>query len=81
MFNLKVAKSPSRLKFTATLSRERSQLHRAQSRPDESGKCREDSLCGKCLIKKCVLRFFLKDKYVGAERTVFKKWFQRNGAV
>ena len=35
-FNLQVAKSPSRLRFKANLSRERSQLYRAQSKPDES---------------------------------------------
>ena len=31
--------------------------------------------------KKHVLKFFLKDKYECAERTVFGKWFQRNGAA
>ena len=27
------------------------------------------------------MRFFFKDKYVGAERTVLDKWLQRNGAA
>ena len=36
---------------------------------------------GNAWLKKYVLRFFPKDKYVGAERTVLGKWFQRNGAA
>ena len=32
-------------------------------------------------IDKYVLRLFEKDKYVGAERIVLGKWFQRNGAA
>ena len=35
-FYLQVAKSPSRLRLKAKFSKERSQLYRAQSRPDES---------------------------------------------
>ena len=36
---------------------------------------------GYARLKKYVLRFFLKDKYVGVEWTVLGKWFQRNGAA
>ena len=36
---------------------------------------------GKAWLKKYVLRFFRKDKYVGAERIELGKWFQRNGAA
>ena len=36
IFYIQVAKSLSRQRFEANLSREKSQLYRAQSRPDES---------------------------------------------
>ena len=36
---------------------------------------------GNASLKKYVLRLFRKDKYVGAERTVLGKWFQRNDAT
>ena len=36
---------------------------------------------GKAWLKKYVLRLFRKDKYVGEERIVLGKWFQRNGAA
>ena len=36
---------------------------------------------GKACLKKHVLRLFRKDKYVGAERIVLGKWFQRNSAA
>ena len=44
IFNLQDANSPSRLWFEANLSRERSELYRARSRPNESNLYREDSL-------------------------------------
>ena len=36
---------------------------------------------GNAWFRKYVLRLFRKIKYVGAERTVLGKWFQRNGAA
>ena len=51
-FNVQVAKSPSRLRFETNLSREKSDICRAQSRSDESNQYMEDNLRGKCLIIK-----------------------------
>ena len=58
------------------MSKERSQLYRAQSI-----KAEKLVYVGNAWLKKYVWGFFLKNKYVGVERTVFGKWFQRNGAA
>ena len=36
---------------------------------------------GNSSLNKYVLRFFFRDKYEDAERTMFGKWFQKNGAA
>ena len=60
LFYLQVAKFPSRLRFKANLSSERSQLYRMQPRSDESNLYREDCPCGKCLINKICFEVFSK---------------------
>ena len=67
--------------FEANLSRERNECtehSQNQMRQINTGKT---VYVGKARLKKYVLRLFRKDKYVGAERTVLCKWFQRNGAA
>ena len=80
-FNLQVANSPSRLRFEANLSRESSECTEHSQDQTSQINTGKTVYVGNAWLKKYVLRLFRKDKYVGAERTVLGKWFQRNGAA
>ena len=80
-FNLQVANSPSRLRFEANLSRESSECTEHSQDQMSQINTGKTVYVGNAWLKKYVLRLFRKDKYVGAERTVLGKWFQRNGAA
>ena len=59
-FNLQVANSPSRLRFEANLSRESSECTEHSQDQTSQINTGEDSLCGKCLIKKICFEAFSK---------------------
>ena len=74
MFYLQVAKSPSRLRFKANMSTEREVSYTAHSQDQMSQINTEKTVyVGNAWLKKICCEGFLKDKYVGAERTVFSK--------
>ena len=59
-FNLQVANSPSRLRFEANLSRKSSECTEHSRDQMSQNEYRENSLCGKCLIKEICFKAFSK---------------------